>query len=92
MANRPGNLDQQVEDATFLEKRFGLTPRQASGLVARDGADPDAVREGSEKRARSDPLKHAPVPQSPADEHVADSDEQRLKPVLHTKNDRVGGG
>jgi hypothetical protein len=92
MANRPSSLGQQVEDATFLEKRFGMTPRQASALVAREGTHPDEVREGSERKAHSDPLNGAPEPQSPAEEYTADTDEQRLKPVLHTKNDRVGGG
>jgi hypothetical protein len=92
MANRRNRLGQQIEDATFLEQRFGMTPRQASELVARDGAHPDEVREGSERRAQPDPLADAPEPQAPAEEHTADTDEQRLKPVLHTKNDRVGGG
>jgi len=92
MANRPTSLGQQVDDATFLETRFGMTPRRASKLVARDGADPDALREASERQAQPDPLKDVPQPQSPAREPTADTDEQRLKPVLHTRNDRVGGG
>lgn len=69
-----------------------MTPRQAGRLVARDGADPDAVREASEQQAQDDPLDGAPEPESPAREHTTDTDEERLKPVLHTKNDRVGGG
>jgi len=86
------DLDRQVDDATFLETRFGMTPRRASELVARAGVTPDEVRAGSEKRPPSDPLAHVPKPEAPADERPGDNDEQRLKPVLHEKNDRVGGG
>lgn len=92
MVNKTGKLREQVDDAAFLEQRFGMTPRQASKLVARDGTDPEALREASEKAAQTDPLGDAPEPASPAKEFTPDTDEQLLKPVLHTKNDHVGGG
>jgi hypothetical protein len=88
----PDSLKQQVADVTFLERRFGMTPRQASELVARDGVDPDKVREASEKLPHRDPLAGKPKPDEPAVERPRDVDEQRLKPVLHENNDRAGGG
>lgn len=91
MAN-PHSLNQQVVDATFLERRFGLTPREASELVARNGVAPERVREATEKLPQRDPLKGTPKPDEPVVERPRDVDEQRLKPVLHENNDRVGGG
>jgi hypothetical protein len=90
MAN-PNSLKQQVDDAVFLKERFGIAPRKAGDLVARDGADPDEIRAASEQQGAQDPLGDAPQPAEPASEHTADTDEQRLKPVLHKRNDRVGG-
>jgi hypothetical protein len=39
-----------------------------------------------------DPLAGLPVPKSDDDIAVGDADERTLKPVLHTPNNRVGGG
>lgn len=91
MSNRH-TLKQQIDDATFLEQRFGMTPRRASELVARDGVEPDTLREQTEKHTTTPELAGSPVPQSPASDLTTDTDEQLLKPVLDTKNNRVGGG
>jgi hypothetical protein len=83
----------QAEDADFLAREFGIAPRRAGELVARDGARADDVAAAARERAkRRDPLAGAPVPDEPGRDRVPDSDEVRLKQVLHEKNDRRGGG
>jgi hypothetical protein len=92
----PANLKQQTQDAAFLEREFDMAPDEAAELVARDGVDPQALkhrivdREG--QPALPDPLAGKPTPSGPATEFTADTDEQARKPVLHTRNDRRGGG
>jgi len=76
--------DQQVEDGTFLADNFGVAPQVAARLVARDGVPAQAVDEKIRKAKQNG--------ETAADALVPDSDETRHKPVLHSPNNRNGGG
>lgn len=82
-----------AEEAEFLVEEFELTEREASELVT-DGESEagDAQAAVLKKRANREVLPDAPVPEAPKSDLTADSDEERLKPVVRTRNDRTGGG
>ena len=77
---------QATEDARFLAQEFDIPAPQAEKLT---GAPSEAIRHdiGAE-----DPLAVVPLPEAPASDVTPDADEERLKPVLHQRNDRTGGG
>jgi hypothetical protein len=90
------DLDQQTEDAKFLEREFDMTPRNASELVARDTVAPAELRDRIvHKDGRpdvSDPLAGKPVPKGPPSELTQDADEQARKPVVDIRDERQGSG
>lgn len=55
-------------------------PADITVNTADDDYDPD------------DPLANVPAPKGDTRGRVADADERLLKPVLHNRNDRSGGG
>ncbi|KKB12715.1 hypothetical protein VE25_05625 [Devosia geojensis] len=74
------------ENVDFLVDRFGIASPKAAGLVADDESEADTL--SSEKNAREhrvDDLADAPVPEEARSDHIADSDEDALKPVLHNR-------
>lgn len=83
----------QVQDVEFLVEEFDVTVDGAADLVARDGQDRDALEDAARAhQAIKDPLAGQPTPQEPENDLTEDSDEERLMPVLHRRNDRSGGG
>lgn len=90
-AQDPNSVSSQMRDAQLLEDEFGIVPRRAAELVARGGVEAEALRQRLEAR-ESDALAGKPIPQEPRREHVDDSDEVALKPVLHETNNRHGAG
>lgn len=83
----------QVQDVEFLVEEFDVTVDGAADLVARDGQDRDALEDAARAhQATRDPLAGQPTPQEPEHDLTEDSDEERLMPVLHRRNDRSGGG
>ena len=69
-------------DAAFLIKGFGIPPHRAARLL--DSSDAAATEaEARRLLAADDPLAGVPTPSEPASDRTADSDEERLKPVLH---------
>ncbi|HEV7274920.1 MAG TPA: hypothetical protein VGN80_01400 [Devosiaceae bacterium] len=82
-----------AEEAEFLVEEFDLTEREASELVTEgDSAATEAQAAVQKKRKQRAPLGNAPVPEAPDSDFTADSDEDRLKPVVRTRNDRTGAG
>ena len=77
---------QATEDARFLAQQFDIPAPQAEKLT---GAPAEAVRHDT---GEEDPLAGVPLPEAPASDVTPDADEERLKPVLHQRNDRTGGG
>jgi hypothetical protein len=83
---------QKVEDGTFLAKEFDIAPRKAAKLVSSDAEESETVRDGVQQNLDGeDPLEGVPIPEG-SDDFTADTDETRLKPVLHRPNKRAGGG
>ena len=85
----PSATDDKVEDAVFLHDEFGIAETEAAELVTPDGSDTDAVRLHDQNK---DPLADVPTPRQPNRDMVEDTDEVRLKPVLHDRNERTGSG
>lgn len=83
-----------VMDAKFLVDEFGVDERKAASLIAEARRQPEAPVEVGLRaaEAQDDPLAGMPTPKDPKNDLIPDNDEQRLKPVLHVKNGRVGGG
>jgi hypothetical protein len=82
-----------AEEAEFLVEEFELTEREASELVTDgDGEAGETQAAVLKKRASREALQDAPVPEAPKSDLTADSDEERLKPVVRSRNDRTGGG
>lgn len=82
----------QGDDAAFLVDEFDMGEEEAAEAVKRDGVTADEVKDAARRsRQENKPLDDLPTPASGPD-HVADSDEVRLKPVLNTANERSGGG
>lgn len=85
-----------VTDAQFLVDEFRISEPRAASLVAQGrGArrESEKIENGLRQVPQEgDPLASVPTPDEPANDLVKDNDEQRLKPVLHTPNNRVGGG
>lgn len=91
--SQPSSLKQRVDDAEFLADEFDMPNRKAADLVARPGSDSETIKEKVADRQRADdPLEGMPTPREPAVEHEEDTDEVRLKPVLHERNDHSGAG
>lgn len=92
----PLDVEEQVEDAQFLERELGLRPHEAVGVVARNGLAPDALRPRVVNRKGEpdlpDPLAGRPIPSSPPTELTSDTDEEAGKPVLHRLNNTTGAG
>ncbi len=91
----PDQLPSKVDDAAFLADEFDVPVEKAADLVSSNGHEQEAaeIQEATAKRLRDeDALEGVPPPHEPAHEHVADSDEVRLKPVLHSPNQRNGAG
>jgi len=83
----------KLEDATFLHDEFDIEENIAVELVSDSPVEADRIAEGVRSHdRRKDALAGVPTPREPAADRVADTDEERLKPVLHNVNDRVGGG
>jgi hypothetical protein len=81
---------QAAVNAAFLVKGFGIPPGESAKLVS----DGKASQSATEDKARQflsedDPLRDVPVPQEPASDLTTDTDEERLKPVLHQPARRV---
>lgn len=82
-----------ADEAEFLVEAFDLTEREASELVTEDdGAAAKAQAAVLRKRGQRSRLGDAPVPEAPDSDLTADSDEERLKPVVGTRNNRKGAG
>jgi hypothetical protein len=83
-----------VTDAKFLVDEFGVNEQKAASLIAASHVEPEAaILTGlREADGQVDPLAGIPTPEEPRNDLVPDSDEERLKPVLHMKNKRTGGG
>jgi hypothetical protein len=80
-----------AEEAEFLVEEFELTEREASELVSDGDGEAGETRAAvQKKRADHKPLQDAPVPEAPETDLTADSDEERLKPVVRRRNDRTG--
>jgi len=76
---------QRAVDAAFLAKGFGIPPGKSAALVGPDETGTAATeREVRQLLAEDDPLKDVPTPEEPAADFTTDTDEHRLKPVLHT--------
>ena len=76
-------------DAQFLTETFDIpAPRAAKLVHDAEPGDANAVPPPEP----DDPLQGHPVPQASAGQFTVDADEERLKPVLHTPNNRTGGG
>jgi hypothetical protein len=91
----PDRPPSKVDDAAFLADQFDVPVAEAAELVASRGEGQEAaeIQEATNQRLRDeDALEGLPTPREPAHEHVADSDEVRLKPVLHSGNERNGAG
>ena len=86
----PSGASQQAVDAAFLVKGFGIPPGKSSKLVGGAGAAGPSATEREARRllAEDDPLTDVPTPEEPANDLTADTDETRLKPVLHQPNRR----
>ena len=85
------DTNQKVEDGTFLAEEFDIPARKAARLVSSEG-DAGKVEAGVHEKLRSaDALEGVPTPRA-SDDLTTDTDETRLKPVLHDKNNRTGAG
>jgi len=74
------------------QRGLPLPPRKAAKLVAGNDADTDEVAADLMRDQReADALKGKPVPKDSATDLTTDSDEEALKPVVHTSNNRSGG-
>jgi hypothetical protein len=83
----------KVDDAVFLHDEFGIDETVAADLITEEPIGGEAVVDALGRRERAkDPLSDIPTPAEPPSDRIADNDEERLKPVLHQRNDRVGGG
>ena len=82
---------QGAVDAAFLVKGFGIPPGDSARLVTPGIAGKPNPTEEEARRllAEDDPLKDVPTPKEPATDLTADTDEERLKPVLHQPNRRA---
>lgn len=78
------------EEAAFLQKAFDIPPVEAARLV--DAPPETAAQLAQTDERRADPLAGDPVPEAPASDVTADSDEEMLKPVLNRRNERTGAG
>lgn len=87
---------QQVDDAEFLTREFGMNTRQASDLVAREGIAPEELKEkisaGDGTPILPDPIENVPTPSAPKNDLVKDTDEQARKPVIHRQRNPQGAG
>jgi len=87
---------QQVKDAEFRTREFGMNTEEASRLVARDGLPAEKLKQEIAAPDSSprlpDPLENVPVPSGPPTELTTDTDEQSRKPVVRTANDKRGAG
>lgn len=83
---------QKIEDGTFLAEEFDIPPAKAADLVTDDPSSEARIEVGVRKNLKQrDALEGVPTPRS-SDDFAADNDETALKPVLHTPNERNGGG
>lgn len=90
---KPPTDEQKLKDARFLADEFDMPEPDAAELVSDDAREADEISAETNRRRRErDPLAGVPVPDAPTEDHPQDNDEQRLKPVLRTPNDREGGG
>jgi hypothetical protein len=91
----PNNAD-KVADAKFLVDEFGISAPKVAGLIVGEGEPApvtDEILAQVQQQVRTeDSLADKPTPEAPANDLVADTDEQRLKPVLHNSNKRLGAG
>lgn len=90
-ARNPDSIPSQTQDAEFLADEFGIVPRRAAELVAREDVDPETLRQRLEAE-KPDALAGDPAAREPRRDFVEDSDETALKPVLHGRNNRTGAG
>jgi hypothetical protein len=83
-----------VGDAKFLVDEFGMNEHKAASIIAETRAQPEALVKAGLRaaEAQDDPLAGVPTPREPKNDLTPDNDEERLKPVLHVKNKRVGAG
>lgn len=91
----PSHSPSKVDDAAFLAEEFDIPVADAAELVASSNDGPDAaeIQEATNRRLRNrDALEGVPRPHEPAHDQVGDSDEARLKPILHGYNERNGAG
>jgi hypothetical protein len=81
---RGHEASQAAVDAAFLVKGFGIPPGQSAKLVSDSKASQRATaNEARQLLSEDDPLRDVPVPKEPASDLTTDTDEERLKPVLH---------
>lgn len=84
---------EKLRDTEFLVDEFGVKEAEAAELVTgKAREDTETMALARKVRRNQNPLDEKPTPQEPERDFVEDSDEQALKPVLKTKNDRQGAG
>jgi hypothetical protein len=92
----PRDDTSKADDARFLVEQFDVPERRAARAVLGETAPDSKVAElGAEVHRHvsgDDPLAGVPTPEEPATDLAGDTDEVRLKPVLHTRNQRTGAG
>lgn len=83
----------EAREIAFLTEQFDIPAIRAAELIAgqTDKAQDLAAAELHRQRAE-DSLADVPTPRPAKDDFVADADEDRLKPVLHEENRRIGVG
>lgn len=80
----------KTDDAVFLADEFGINEAAAAELVTPGEDSADIAAEARERRDEADRLAGVPTPEEPEQDLVADQDEVRLKPVLHTRGEGPG--
>jgi hypothetical protein len=85
-----GRTPSRTDDAVFLAEAFDINEAAAAELVAPGEDSADIAAEAREQRDEADRLAGVPTPEEPEQDLVADQDEVRLKPVLHTRGEGPG--
>jgi hypothetical protein len=87
-------IAEKVRDAKFLVDEFNIAEGAASNLVASEDDElaEEVVGDLHQAQDADDPLKGIPTPSEPPEEFTLDTDEEKLKPVIHERNRRTGAG
>jgi hypothetical protein len=98
-SERPGAVlasSDKLADTKFLAKEFHIPEQRAARAVLGEQVPDSVVTDlGAEVHRQllsEDPLRDVPTPEEPSSDLISDTDEIRLKPVVHKRNDRTGAG